>query len=144
VVTLLLALFSIGIGVGCMLCERLSGGVVELGLVPFGAFGLTVFALDLAWATSVAAGAPNTHDVGTFLTSGVHWHVAIALMLIGVFGGFFIVPLLAFVQHRADPRHLSRIIAANNVCQRRVHGDGGGRRHRTPEVRPLDPASSSS
>jgi 1-acyl-sn-glycerol-3-phosphate acyltransferase len=115
VVTLLLALFSIGIGVGCMLCERLSGGVVELGLVPFGAFGLTVFALDLAWATSVAAGAPSTLAVGTFLTSGAHWHVALALMLIGVFGGFFIVPLLAFVQHRADPRHLSRIIAANNV-----------------------------
>jgi 1-acyl-sn-glycerol-3-phosphate acyltransferase len=115
VVTLLLALFSIGIGVGCLLCERLSGGAVELGLVPLGAFGLTFFALDLGWATSMAAGPAGSLDVWTFLGSARHWHVAIALMVIGVFGGFFIVPLLAFVQHRADPRHLSRIIAANNV-----------------------------
>ena len=115
VVTLLLALFSIGIGVGCLSCERLSGGMIELGLVPFGAFGLTVFALDLAWAASAAAGPPGGLDVGAFLGSWRHWRVAVDLMLIGVFGGFFIVPLLAFVQHRSDPRHLSRIIAANNV-----------------------------
>jgi 1-acyl-sn-glycerol-3-phosphate acyltransferase len=115
IVTLLLALFSIGIGVGCMLCERLSGGVIELGLVPLGAFGLTVFALDLSWATSAAAGPPNGLDVGGFLASWRHWRVAADLVLIGTFGGFFIVPLLAFVQHRSDSRHLSRIIAANNV-----------------------------
>src|SRR6185436_16505827 len=104
VVTLLLALFSIGIGVGCMLCERLSGGMIELGLVPLGAFGLTVFALDLAWATSAAAGPPNGLDVGAFLASWRHWRVAADLVLIGIFGGFFIVPLLAFVQRRSDPR----------------------------------------
>ncbi len=115
VVTLLLAVFSIGIGVGCLLCERLSGGAIELGLVPLGAAGLTLFALDLAWATSIAAGAPGTLDVASFVASARHWHVAVDLLLIGIFGGFFIVPLLAFVQHRADPRHLSRIIAANNV-----------------------------
>jgi 1-acyl-sn-glycerol-3-phosphate acyltransferase len=115
VVTLLLALFSVGVGTGCMLCERLSGGVIELGLVPFGAIGLTVFALDLAWATSVAAGAPGTLDVAAFVGSLRHWRVAGDLALIGVFGGFFIVPLLAFVQHRTDPRHLSRVIAANNI-----------------------------
>jgi hypothetical protein len=115
VVTLLLALFSIGVGIGCMLCERLSGGVIELGLVPFGAIGLTVFALDLAWAASAAAGRAGSLDVGTFVASWHHWRVAADLALIGVFGGFFIVPLLAFVQHRADPRHLSRVIAANNI-----------------------------
>ena len=115
VVTLLLALFSIGIGIGCLSCERLSGGMIELGLVPLGAIGLTVFALDLAWAASAASGPPNGLDVATFLVSWRHWRVATDLMLIGAFGGFFIVPLLAFVQHRSDPRHLSRIIAANNV-----------------------------
>jgi hypothetical protein len=115
VVTLLLAVFSLGIGVGCLLCERLSGGSIELGLVPFGCAGLTVFALDLAWATSAVAGRTHGLDVAGFLASARHWRIAIDLVLIGTFGGFFIVPLLAFVQHRSDPRHLSRIIAANNV-----------------------------
>ena len=115
VVTLLLALFSIGIGIGCLLCERLSGGTIELGLVPFGSIGLTLFAFDLAWAASAAAGPPNGIGVADFVTSAAHWRIAIDLVLIGMFGGFFIVPLLAFVQHRSNPRHLSRIVAANNI-----------------------------
>ncbi len=115
VVTLLLTVFSIGIGLGCMFCERLSAGVIELGLVPFGSIGLTLFALDLAWATHVAAAHTTSLDVAGFLASPRHWRVAADLMLIGVFGGFFIVPLLAFVQHRSEARHRSRIIAANNI-----------------------------
>ena len=115
VVTLLLTLFSIGVGTGCMLCERLSGGTIELGLVPFGAIGLTLFALDLAWATAAAAGPPNALHLAGFLASAAHWRIAIDLILIGMFGGFFIVPLLAFVQYRSNPKHLSRIIAANNI-----------------------------
>ncbi|HXJ33183.1 MAG TPA: MFS transporter [Candidatus Eisenbacteria bacterium] len=115
VVTLLLTVFSIGIGLGCMLCERLSSGVIELGLVPFGSIGLTLFALDLAWATHLAAARTTPLDVAGFLASPRHWRVAADLLLIGVFGGFFIVPLLAFVQHRSEPRHRSRIIAANNI-----------------------------
>ena len=115
VVTLLLAVFSVGVGVGCMLCERLSGGVIELGLVPLGAIGLTLCAVDLWRATTVAAGAPGTLDVALFLASARHWRVALDLAAIGVSGGFFIVPLLAFVQHRSEPVHRSRIIAANNV-----------------------------
>jgi hypothetical protein len=115
VVTLLLTLFSVGVGVGCLLCERLSGGVIELGLVPFGAIGLTLFGLDLAWSTSAAAGPPGALEVAGFLASWRHWRVAADLLLVGAFGGFFIVPLLAFVQYRSDPRHLSRVIAANNV-----------------------------
>jgi 1-acyl-sn-glycerol-3-phosphate acyltransferase len=115
VVTLLLALFSIGIGTGCLLCERLSGGAIELGLVPLGALGLTVFALDLAWSTSAVAGRTSHLDVAAFLAGGAYWRVGADLVLIGTLGGLFIVPLLAFVQHRSDPRHLSRVIAANNV-----------------------------
>ncbi len=115
VVTLLLALFSIGIGTGCLLCERLSGGAIELGLVPLGALGLTVFALDLAWAASAATGRTTSLDVAGFLASGAYWRIGVDLVLIGTLGGLFIVPLLAFVQHRSDSRHLSRVIAANNV-----------------------------
>ena len=99
-VTLLLVVFSIGIGAGSLLCERLSGHKVELGLVPFGSIGLTAFALDLGFATA----AP-----------GLTWRIVIDLFLIGLFGGLYIVPLYALVQSRSEATHRSRIIAANNI-----------------------------
>ncbi|MGH8692586.1 MAG: MFS transporter [Burkholderiales bacterium] len=114
VVTLLLVVFSIGIGAGSLLCERLSGHKVELGLVPFGSIGLTVFGLDLWLSTST----PPLHaplGVGEFLRQPGHWRTLADLFLIGVFGGFYIVPLYALVQSRSDATHRSRIIAANNV-----------------------------
>jgi 1-acyl-sn-glycerol-3-phosphate acyltransferase len=114
VVTLLLAVFSVGIGVGSLLCERLSGRRVELGLVPFGSIGLSVFAIDL-WLASRGMRATGVGGVGMFLSSWPHCRVAIDLVLIGLFGGFFIVPLYALIQQRSDPAYRSRIIAANNI-----------------------------
>jgi 1-acyl-sn-glycerol-3-phosphate acyltransferase len=114
VVTLLLAIFSIGIGTGCMLCERMSGDTIELGLVPLGSIGLSLFALDLHFAADAAAGGTGV-TVGTFLASWRYWRLALDLALIGVSGGFFIVPLLAMVQHRSAPSHRTRIIAGNNI-----------------------------
>jgi hypothetical protein len=114
VVTALLALFSIGIGAGSLLCERLSGRKVEIGLVPFGSIGLTLFAVDLWFA---ARGLRTTGHAGllAFLAQPVHWRVVADLVLIGVFGGFYIVPLYAMIQERSEPSHRSRIIAANNI-----------------------------
>jgi len=114
VVTLLLALFSIGIGVGSLLCERLSGRKVELGLVPFGSIGLTVFAIDLWFATRFME-ATGQAGVAEFLAEPGHWRVVADLMLIGLFGGFYIVPLYALIQERSEVTHRSRIIAANNI-----------------------------
>ena len=114
VVTLLLALFSIGIGVGSLLCERLSGRRVELGLVPFGSIGLTIFAVDL-WLASRNLHASGLAGLDVFFASAAHWRVAANLVLIGLFGGFFIVPLYALIQERSKPSHRSRIIAANNI-----------------------------
>ena len=114
VVTLLLALFSIGIGVGSLLCERLSGRRVELGLVPFGSIGLTIFAIDL-WLASRNLHASGLAGLDVFFASATHWRVAADLVLIGLFGGFFIVPLYALIQERSPPSHRSRIIAANNI-----------------------------
>jgi 1-acyl-sn-glycerol-3-phosphate acyltransferase len=114
VVTLLLALFSIGIGVGSLLCERMSGRKVELGLVPFGSIGLTVFAVDLWFATN-SLQATSLTGIGEFLAKPGHWRVVADLMLIGLFGGFYIVPLYALIQERSAPSHRSRIIAANNI-----------------------------
>ena len=114
VVTLLLALFSIGIGIGSLLCERLSGRRVELGLVPFGSIGLTMFAVDL-WLASRNLHASGLAGLDVFSASAAHWRVAADLVLIGLFGGFYIVPLYALIQERSAPSHRSRIIAANNI-----------------------------
>jgi len=115
VATLLLALFSVGVALGCILCERLSGRTVELGLVPLGSIGLTLFALDLFFATRGMAPAGPPILWRPFLASAGHWRVLADLMLIGAFGGFFIVPLQALVQQRSEPSRRSRIIAGNNI-----------------------------
>jgi 1-acyl-sn-glycerol-3-phosphate acyltransferase len=115
VVTLLLTVFSLGVGLGCILCERLSGGVIELGLVPLGSIGLTLFAADLAFAAHAAAANGTAIGVREVLAGPRYWRVAADLALLGASGGLFIVPLLAFVQHRTEPRRRSLVIAANNV-----------------------------
>jgi 1-acyl-sn-glycerol-3-phosphate acyltransferase len=112
--TLVLTLFSIGTGVGALLCERMSGRRVEIGLVPLGAFGLTVFGVDLYFARHGAAIAHGL-DWLAFLRSGGSWRIALDLALIGVFAGFYVVPLFAFVQARAPREQLSRVIAGNNI-----------------------------
>jgi len=114
VATLLLALFSVGIGVASLLCERMSGRKVELGLVPFGSIGLSLFAVDL-WLASRALHPEALAGVQVFLREPAHWRVAADLVLIGLFGGFYIVPLYALIQERSEPSHRSRIIAANNI-----------------------------
>jgi 1-acyl-sn-glycerol-3-phosphate acyltransferase len=115
VVTLLLAIFSVGVGVGSLLCERLSGHKVEIGLVPFGSIGMTLFGLDLYFASRgyVAAG----HDLGAwdFLRTPGSWRISFDLLMLGLFGGFYIVPLYALIQTRSEESHRSRIIAGNNI-----------------------------
>lgn len=109
----LLAMFIIGISTGSLLCERLSGGQVEIGLVPFGAIGLTLFGIDMYFASS------GEHAVymglGHFFMNATNWRIIIDLVLIGIFAGFYIVPLYALVQQRSAPGHRSRVIAGNNI-----------------------------
>lgn len=114
VVTLLLVAFSLGIGFGSLLCERLSGHKVELGLVPFGSIGLTVFAIDLWLATDRAFHLTGA-DIGAVIADPGARRVLIDLVFIGLFGGFYIVPLYALIQSRSDPQHRSRVIAGNNI-----------------------------
>ncbi|MBI2306963.1 MAG: MFS transporter [Rhodocyclales bacterium] len=114
-VTLLLATFTVGIGVGSLLCERLSARHVELGLVPFGSIGLTAFGLDLAFAAMSMAPGATTAGLGELLAQARVWRILADLVLLGVFGGFFIVPLYALVQLRSAPEQRARIIAANNI-----------------------------
>ncbi|MAP10590.1 MAG: glycerol acyltransferase [Gammaproteobacteria bacterium] len=114
VVTILLTVFSLGIGLGSLLCERMSGRLVEIGLVPFGAFGLTVFSFDLYLAVPEIH-ASTSVGPGAFLADPGNWRVLADLFLMALFGGFFIVPLYALVQLRSPKDKRSRIIAGNNV-----------------------------
>ncbi|UCV03313.1 MFS transporter [Dechloromonas denitrificans] len=114
-VTLLLATFTVGIGLGSLLCERMSGKHVEIGLVPFGSIGLTLFGLDLYFASPVGLVGHGAHQLLALLSLPAIWRVLFDLMMLGVFGGFFIVPLYALVQIRSAPEQRARIIAANNI-----------------------------
>jgi 1-acyl-sn-glycerol-3-phosphate acyltransferase len=111
---LLLTVFSFGIGAGSLLCEKLSGHRVEIGLVPFGAIGLTLFGVDLYFASAVPAAAVEAHFTDVLRSPG-HWRLLADIALLGLFGGFYIVPLYALIQTRSERSHQSRIIAANNI-----------------------------
>ncbi len=114
VTTCLLATFAIGVGIGSLLCEKMSGHRVELGLVPFGSIGLSVFALDLYFAQPIAE-VVAVASLDEFLGRPGTYRILFDLTMLGAFGGFYSVPLYALIQQRSERRHLSRIIAANNI-----------------------------
>ena len=114
VVTSLLVAFAVGVGMGSLLCERMSGHRIELGLVPFGSIGMSLFAIDLYFAQPGVA-TSSVESVGEFLSRAGSWRILIDLALLGAFGGFYRVPLYALIQKRSKRQHLSRIIAANNI-----------------------------
>lgn len=113
VITSCTALFSIGIGIGSLWCEKLSGGQLELGLVPFGSLGMSLFAIDLAivGVPSVPAGLDWLGFLSTF--DGIR--ASIDLAMVAMFGGFFTVPLYTMVQQRTDPTKRAQVIAGNNI-----------------------------
>ncbi|KKD58295.1 acyl-phosphate glycerol 3-phosphate acyltransferase [Grimontia sp. AD028] len=116
VVSLLLALFSIGIAAGSFICEKLSFNKVELGILPFGILGLTLFSADLLWAVpSVESFPEQFYGVQSFIAQSSHLRVMFDLFMLGVSGGVFIVPLYAFIQSRAKDGECARSIAANNI-----------------------------
>ncbi|NIP17462.1 MAG: glycerol acyltransferase, partial [Xanthomonadales bacterium] len=84
-----------------------------IGLVPFGAIGLTIFGVDLYLASPEILVQGTT--IGAFLSQGANWRIVLDLLMIGIFGGFYIVPLYALVQQRSEASHRSRVIAGNNI-----------------------------
>ncbi len=114
VASLLLVVFSVGIGAGSLLCEVLSRRHVEIGLVPLGAIGMSVFAVDLYFA-SRALPAADALTLAAFVAQPVHWRVMADLALLSLFAGLYSVPMYALIQLRSQPSHRARIIAANNI-----------------------------
>ena len=114
VASLLLVLFSLGIGAGALLCETLGRRQVEIGLVPLGAIGMSVFSIDLYFASRSL---PPSEIMGlaAFMAQGAHWRVMLDLALLSLFAGLYSVPMYALIQMRSQPTHRARIIAANNI-----------------------------
>ncbi len=116
VVTTLLALFCVGTAIGSLLCERLSGRKVEIGLVPIGSVGMTLAALDLFLAGAPSLGSDDSlRGLLEFAAQPASWRVMLDFVLIAVFGGLYIVPLYTVVQQRSAATHRSRVIAGSNI-----------------------------
>ena len=114
IVTLFLALFSIGIAVGSLICEKLSQKKLELGLVPLGTFGMSLFMIDLF----IIGNPPRQIAIigfQEFMTSFVNIRIVFDLFMLSVFAGFFTVPLYTYIQQYSEEKHRSRVIAGLNI-----------------------------
>jgi MFS family permease len=115
VVTLVLTVFSVGIALGSLLCNRLLGGKVSARTVPWGALGIGLFSIDLWRASPVPAATEALAGLGSFLGNPGHWHILADLFGIAVSGGIFVVPLYALLQAASERKRRAQAIAANNV-----------------------------
>lgn len=115
VAALLLVVFSLGVGTGALLCESLSRGRVEPGLVPFGALGMSLFAWDLWWTLERIPASTSVLGLEAFLHAPYRWHVLLDLFGLSLAAGIYSVPLYALMQQRSPITHRARIIAANNI-----------------------------
>lgn len=113
----LLSIFSVGVGIGSIWCEKLSKGKQELGLVMLGALGMSLFAWDFANTAASIQQQLRAHPELTLHTLGglAYWRMLLDVGLLGVSGGLYIVPLYVLLQSRAKPGYQSRVIAANNI-----------------------------
>jgi len=109
-----LGLFSIGVGIGSLWCEKLSGRTVEIGLVPLGAFGISACLFDLYFARSGTA-LEGGLAFGEFVRNTAHWRMMLDLAGIGLFSGIFVVPLFALIQSRTPKSELARVMAGLNI-----------------------------
>ncbi|WP_199101634.1 MFS transporter [Aquitalea sp. ASV11] len=114
VYTVMLALFSIGIGLGSVICAKLSHGRLQLGLVLLGSAGMTVFGADLALG-AMQRYQGSLMPLGTFLMQLGSWRHMLDVALLGFFGGFFTVPLYTWLQISSPDSFRSQAIAANNI-----------------------------
>jgi len=116
VASLLLVVFSFGVGTGALLCERFSRGRVEIGLVPLGALGMSVFAVDLYFAVQeLPPAGPGLIGVGEFVAALPRWRLMADLALLSLSVGVYSVPMYALIQLRSPASHRARVIAANNI-----------------------------
>lgn len=116
VITYLYALFSIGIGIGSLLCHVLLKGAVRMTYVPWAIFGMSLCGADMWWATG---GMQHTSDVfqgfSDFFDTTLEWRISFDFLMMSIFGGMFIVPLYTMLQVESAEHERSRAIASNNI-----------------------------
>lgn len=117
VVTWFIAIFSIGIAMGSLLCNSLLKGRVNATYVPIGAIGMTIFAADIYLAARYGnfSAVSELISLDQFLQSWSGWRISVDLLLLALCGGLYTVPLYAILQQRSDPSHRARVIASNNI-----------------------------
>lgn len=115
VAALLLVVFSLGVGTGALLCESLSRGRVEPGLVPLGALGMSVCSVDLWWTLQGLPPTAGMLGLADFWHAPGRWRVLLDLFGLSLAAGVYSVPLYALIQQRSPVTHRARIIAANNI-----------------------------
>jgi len=112
VVTLMLAVFAVGVGIGSLICGRILRGEESVRYVAYAGFGVSLFTADFAWG---AMHAGHLATVAAVLGSGQGWHLMLDLLVLAAFGGIYSVPLYVLLQERSAPSHRARMIGANNV-----------------------------
>lgn len=117
VFVIFLTVFSIGIGVGSVLCNRLLQGRIEATYVPLATLGMSIFIFDLYMASQNLHPDPHAAllTVSEFFYYVKHWRIVVDMLLISICAGIYIVPLYAIVQHKASDGHKARIIASVNI-----------------------------
>jgi len=115
VVTMMLALFAVGVGLGSMLAERLLHGEVSARHVPLSALAMGLFAFDLHLGSRGRVPSAVLANIPTFLAQSGSWRIVGDLLGVAIAGGLFTVPLYAILQHESEPAHRARVIAANNI-----------------------------
>ena len=114
VIALILCAFTVGVACGSLLCDRLSGHRVEIGLVPLGSLGLSLFGIDLYFAAHGYAGVDGI-GVFEFFSQTGGLRILFDIAMVGLSGGLYIVPLYAMVQARTEASKRARVIASNNI-----------------------------
>jgi acyl-[acyl-carrier-protein]-phospholipid O-acyltransferase/long-chain-fatty-acid--[acyl-carrier-protein] ligase len=116
IVTWFLALFSIGIAIGSILCNKLLKGKISLHLAPWGCLGMSLFIIDFYTASQLyQPSSMNEISLTLFLQQWQGIHITLALLLLAICSGLYIVPLYAVIQHDSEHQHVSRMIAVNNI-----------------------------
>lgn len=116
VLAFFLVMFSVGIAFGGLLNNRLLGGRVEALYVPLAAIGITIFAIDLYYASSaVEPLGVSLYTLGEFLANVAHWRIVADIFLIALFGGLFVVPLNAIIQHDTSEKVRARVMAGSAI-----------------------------